>query len=639
MSFTPRVSQRKPLSCSECTRRKLRCSKTIPCTSCLDRGLEATCAREKVIVRKKHQRSSSIGDSSSHAATATTAATATLSLSSEVSGSPLATDSQGDESSPDASKSQHPSATIPDDAPVTLENLALGRQRILNMQSPATATEAGTAESAWLAPEVDFFVSLEQARVLLDYHTSNLAWIHNVLHMPTFAGECETAFSQYSFKSRAWIALFYAFICHTVYHGPETLLAAVNLLPQGSSVEHFYTKTIKALHDADFMAVHSVHATQAVCLVIQVGHNLGRSDYVFVLLSATNRIAQSLDFNHLGSDSKRCQDPISREVKKRVWWFLIKQDWMQIPYGNMFTINALHFTTPPPLNCFEDPMQMCGDNGIKALDSNVLTQSSWAGIHNQIAILLYKTHDRMCRHGHPGSDPRKVRMLYDEVLAANAELQRLWNRRPDFYRMEAPLRPEWPNSVPHLRRLFAISFARSYFAIHRHFQLKSFRDDAYSVTRISCLAAARSSLRTFIEWPDDDESLVFKKMWTNSNNLVAAAVALLFGVLFSSEQAEGIFEKMEMRQLLTDFLPCLRRVGVYSSVARRGADLISVILDYERAISEGTRDKLDIDEVIGHVKTSGVIGIVPSYTDWSPSTAQYDFINMESWIELPQPGI
>lgn len=126
-------------------------------------------------------------------------------------------------------------------------------------------------------------------------------------------------------------------------------------------------------------------------------------------------------------------------------------------------------------------------------------------------------------------------------------------------------------------------------------------------------------------------------MWTNNNNLVAAAVALLFGVLFSSEEADGIFEKMEMRQLLTDFLPCLRRVGVYSSVARRGADLISVILEYERAIADGTRDKLDIDEVIGHVKTSGVVGIAPSYTDWTTAATQYDFMNMESWIEMPEP--
>lgn len=130
---------------------------------------------------------------------------------------------------------------------------------------------------------------------------------------------------------------------------------------------------------------------------------------------------------------------------------------------------------------------------------------------------------------------------------------------------------------------------------------------------------------------------MFKKIWTNNNNLVAAAVALLFGVLFSSEQADGIFEKMEMRQLLTDFLPCLRNVGVYSSVARRGADVISVILEYERAIAEGSRDQLNIEEVIDHVRTSGVVGIIPSFADWTTATTQFDFMNMENWMAMPQP--
>lgn len=157
--------------------------------------------------------------------------------------------------------------------------------------------------------------------------------------------------------------------------------------------------------------------------------------------------------------------------------------------------------------------------------------------------------------------------------------------------------------------------------------------------QISCLAAARSSLRTFIEWPDDDESIVYKKMWTNNNNIVAAAVALLFGVLFSSEQSDGIFEKMEMRHLLTDVMPCLRKVGVYSSVARRGADLIAVILDYERAIYGGTRDKLDIDEIIEHVRTSGVIGIIPSYPEWnSTGASEFDFMNIDKWMDIPVDG-
>jgi hypothetical protein len=210
MSFTPRVSQRKPLSCSECTRRKLRCSKTIPCTSCCDRGLEATCAREPVIVRKRHQRSYSNGASSSRRGSKA------VSQSPDLSGSPITVESLCEVSSPDVSKSQHLSVTIPDDAPVTLENLALGRQRILNMRSPAASGVDGLVSPTWIPADADFVISLDQTRMLLRYHCRNLAWVHNVLHMPSFEEECEVAFQQRVFKCRAWIALFYAFLCVSI---------------------------------------------------------------------------------------------------------------------------------------------------------------------------------------------------------------------------------------------------------------------------------------------------------------------------------------------------------------------------------------------------------------------------------------
>lgn len=60
-----------------------------------------------------------------------------------------------------------------------------------------------------------------------------------------------------------------------------------------------------------------------------------------MLLSATNRIAQSLDINHLGPDSGLIRDPVAREIKKRVWWFLIKQDWSKFSLG--FVCRSLAF--------------------------------------------------------------------------------------------------------------------------------------------------------------------------------------------------------------------------------------------------------------------------------------------------------
>jgi hypothetical protein len=51
MPTTHRSTQRAPLSCTACASRKVKCSRTIPCRACINRGAAADCKREVVIVR------------------------------------------------------------------------------------------------------------------------------------------------------------------------------------------------------------------------------------------------------------------------------------------------------------------------------------------------------------------------------------------------------------------------------------------------------------------------------------------------------------------------------------------------------------------------------------------------------------
>lgn len=121
------------------------------------------------------------------------------------------------------------------------------------------------------------------------------------------------------------------------------------------------------------MAIHSISSIQAICILLQVAHNLNQSDFIMVLMSATIRIAQSLNLHRLGSEkadhrdvredpARTVQDLIDLEVKKRVWWFIVRQDWLQVPFQNTYLIHATQFNTPVPLNCYEDPAKW-GEGG------------------------------------------------------------------------------------------------------------------------------------------------------------------------------------------------------------------------------------------------------------------------------------
>lgn len=142
------------------------------------------------------------------------------------------------------------------------------------------------------------------------------------------------------------------------------------------------------------MKNHSLFSVQAICLLIYIGHNIGESDRVSVLLASGTRIAQCLAIHRLGPDKKshisQCTDPnlrtrrlIDREISKRVWWFLVRQDWLQIPFNNTYNIHRSQFNTPMPSNCDEETFQMLVDGEVKQHGQDHYTQGSYTSVLNR----------------------------------------------------------------------------------------------------------------------------------------------------------------------------------------------------------------------------------------------------------------
>lgn len=112
-----------------------------------------------------------------------------------------------------------------------------------------------------------------------------------------------------------------------------------------------------------------------------------------MLLASAIRIAQCLGMHRLGVDSRRQfegLDPeelvraiVDREVQKRVWWFLIRQDWLQIPFANTYTVHPSQFNTPMPSNCLEDVESMVVDGQVCVKEKNFYTHGSYTTILNQ----------------------------------------------------------------------------------------------------------------------------------------------------------------------------------------------------------------------------------------------------------------
>lgn len=165
-----------------------------------------------------------------------------------------------------------------------------------------------------------------------------------------------------------------------------------------------YQKSIDSLNTADFMKNHDIYSVQAICLLIYIGHNIGQSDRISVLLASASRIAQCLGLHRLATETPsnilQCDDTntkqrhlMEREVSKRTWWFLVRQDWLQIPYNNTYNIHPSQFDTPMPKNCDEDSFKMITFEDIPDQSKDHYTQGSYTSVLNQ-GIFLQIQHSK-----------------------------------------------------------------------------------------------------------------------------------------------------------------------------------------------------------------------------------------------------
>ncbi|CAM1508991.1 Fc.00g027300.m01.CDS01 [Cosmosporella sp. VM-42] len=630
-----RRTQRQPLSCTECTRRKLRCSKVVPCSCCIDRGQADSCRREVVQVSSKavrqrtprsntgidgDARTTTITPSSSREHSAPFLEPPPVEVHEEQHSASLSSPLQGQDDAHPAPSGDRNIFHATNEAAITLEFLALGRQHILNNHHASTPST--THSRPGIEPTVDLSsqpdtrwpgpVSPAQGRQLLYYHQQYLAWMHNVIHGPSFYAEFEANLCRESVADKSWLALYYAIVCTTLYHADEDSLSDMGLHITVKDVAAVHDQCLQLLHEANFMAVHTLQAIQTISILLQVSHNLGQSDLVSVLLSCAVRIAQSLNLHRVGADRSQnaessehpTQILIDREIKKRVWWSLIRQDWLQIPFQNTYSIHITQFNTPMPSNCHEDPLLMIADGKIVDRPRDTYTQNSYTNILNEISILVWRHQERLVSVGHPKTSSDGLRNLYEQVLRADEELRHSWRELPIFLRDESIEFELPPYRVSHLKRIHHLSMAHKIFTIHRHFQLQSFKDNWYAHTRMSCVLIAQRCLRDIEAWPEDTSTMMITKMWTVITHTVSCSVILVFALIFNRDDYL-MYDVPEMRRLALVGRNTISGMRAWSTIAERGVKTIDVLLEFEQAMAEGQGREFSVEDVIAHVKGDG----------------------------------
>ncbi|SCV39227.1 uncharacterized protein FFB14_07130 [Fusarium fujikuroi] len=654
-----RSSQRSVLACTNCSRRKIKCSKTIPCIACVRQNKAAQCQREPVAVVSRR----SVGRSRASTAlddpppvivpvqeAASLAQVSPTSIDEVATVNPTAGSiaTSTNESLPHIDERMieqllaslsTPDTRLTNEAAAMLEFLTHGRRNILNqfIGRESVSTSMTQPVQKW-----DNFLPVGDARSLLVLHGKYLTWMHNTVHMPTFLREFDENILKVE-CDRNWIALYYALLSQTLYHLDSDYLSS---LPQPITVDSkasriLFDRSREMLYKAEFMDKHKLTSVQTICLLVQVAHNFDKSDLICVLVSAAIRIAQCLNLHRLGFDDPGADvnEVIDREVRKRIWWFLVRYDWLQIPFQNTCQIHYSQFNTPMPANCHDDEERMIKDGKIDAQPAEISTITTWTNCLAQMAIVMWRHHDRMLRVGN--SQAGEFDRKYDEVVRADEEIKSLYLSWSDTLR-DVNTTPSDNLAIDGLPTalmpaMLLMSIAQKIFTVHRQFQLSCFRDRRYAFSQLSCVTIAERSIEAFQRWSDCVEARICRRMWTTLSYMISCSITLLLALLFKAQNALT-HDWDRLRAYVEYGKAFIGKEAQASSIARRGVRLLDALMELELTSRFSSDIEADIGDTIRRVALADDGGVEANSGEGYQMVFPYGQDLWESLMRDPTEG-
>ncbi|KAJ5580074.1 uncharacterized protein N7459_006059 [Penicillium hispanicum] len=645
-----RVSQRRPLACRECTKRKRKCDKQIPCSRC--RRLNLHCSVEIVQLRRNTVQHASeiqflasvLDDLDSFSTEKLPHITFRLRerisrLQTGHSGDSDQTGSASGQEPPEFSTS-HEEKSIPHrltevaventDPPLltAIEHLAWGRNSAgcfphrrcgcqyrrdspeqLSMNSGAFQFRGSTLESLLRIPKpID-------ARKLIDFHLNYVTWHHNCFHRATFLEQCELFWKTGRCDHPLWIALYLSVLSCTV-NSIQHSARLKNLidvdLDTMQSVQQLFSAMVQTLYSSHFLNDLSIYSVQAVVISTEVAHNLGLSQLNATLFNAAVRIAECLGVhkikNHATDVTQTTddwEDRVEREVGRRVWCQMVIQDHFAIPFTDTYSISPMHYSTSRPMNA--------DDHDLAPMPDDTPTISTYVRVLVTLAALMPGLVDGLG----PMNRRKPHREQYEHILRVDQRMRAVVKNIPSFL-----LRPDAHKEalVPWLsiaRRSLAITAAEKIIMIHRLFLFRSFHEPTYNHSRRTCVAAAMTILREHEAIVKADDLSI----WTHTAFAITAAVILCFEV--NSSGADSREPDVGMYRMAV--LAARDRLAArqYDILAQRGVALIDAIFITEQSSSGTSKRKQgslnDFSRIFNNFSTLSKVTMNPYTDEGTPS--------------------
>ncbi|KAJ5565192.1 hypothetical protein N7513_001434 [Penicillium frequentans] len=629
-----RVSQRRPLACRECTKRKRKCDKQIPCSRC--RRLNLHCSVEIVQLRRNTvQHASEIqflaailadvdsfsSEKQPHISRKLRERISQLQTGQSHESDGISAGSGADEPEPFNSHKepnlQHQFTEVALESPdppllTAIEHLAWGRNaagcfphrrcgcqyrrdspELLSMNSGSFQFYGSSLEPLIQLPRT------VDAQSLINFHIGHLTWHHNSFHGPTFLEQCELFWKTGRCDHPLWIALYFSVLSCTInsIQNSRKLTVLINVdLDTMPSAQQLFSAMVQTLYSAHFLNNLSIYSVQAVVISTEIAHNLGLSQLNATLFNAAVRIAECLGIHKIKNHppTPKTEDGWEERVEREVGRRTISR----------FLSLQCIFSTGRPLNA--------DDYDLADAPPETPTISSYVRVLVDLAALMPGLVDGLG----PMHRRKSFREQYEHILRVDQKMRAIVKAIPPFMLRPDPIKEAQIPWLTIARRSLAITAAEKIIMIHRLFLFRSFHDPTYVHSRRTCVAAAMTILReheTIVE--DDDLSI-----WTHTAFAITAAVILCFEVNTVMETPDRRSVPMYRTAVLAARDRLSSRNG--DVLAQRGVALINAIFIAEQSGSsapEMNRLKpIDFNRVFSNFSTLSKASAIPSPDEMTP---------------------
>jgi len=335
---TARTTQRLPLSCIECSRRKIKCDRSIPCRPCIDRGDDLGCHREQVTIKGELQNTGP-----GRRKTFEELQLQVEELSRRIEDLEKGVTYPARDESYGKSRPASPLNVDTTRLPGIMEEAALGIGETSRWQAISRSEMDGTQHSyrEWYSPKsleacLAVLPSQSQARALVTMYQDNAGWITGSVHISTFLKQQDRFWIElesHTVQDDMWLALYFAVLSVSAFFVEDDRAKMANFTVQ--QLRHLGGICFDAAVATIFRRDGATHASIMLCQAVQTlgpaFHFTSNTSLHRSLTALSTSHARSLNLHLLGNSP--AGDGSDQDIGRRIWWNIVEPDWTFLPYN------------------------------------------------------------------------------------------------------------------------------------------------------------------------------------------------------------------------------------------------------------------------------------------------------------------